>query len=373
MSESQTNPCLWLRGLIPADLVEINPSYNPSDNLNIKYIGTPSFNSGLYYGDASGGDYTSHTPLRRCGIGICKVRAIDGTQIWGAHMNLPGLVQTVARAELFFIFFLLNNAVQNAILEIVTDNLKNCETFNKGPIAASRSMNADLFKSIFSNIHNKGLKVTVRWVPSHIKEKRMKNPDLEIPSFVSEVDVEGNALADALAGDGAKYSQINDMNIPTKYIYYYHLCRKIQRRLVAILCALPSRPKHIPKVSVPREPIEYLMAQTSHFVFKPDSKANIVKCVRCKTCAKIGTPKFRAWLAGTCIAVGSADDRPIRMPYEHIKLAKNTVHHTHNMYKYLNYFYCNTCGCRSKERVRKLAKPCDPPTAAGPKYYNRNS
>ena len=67
----------------------------------------------------------------------------------------------------------------------------------------------------------------------------------------------------------------------------------------------------------------------------------------------------------SCTAVGCANDRPIRMPYEHIQLANNVVHHSHNMYKYLNYYYCNRCGCRAKERVNKLARLCEPAQTAG--------
>ena len=358
-------PCLWLRGLMPATMVVIDPMHTPTDKLNITYIGEPEFGSGLYYGDASGGDYTSYNPLRRCGVGVSKVNPLTCTQLWGAKMNLPGEVQTVARAELYFIFFLLSRAVIGARFEIVTDNLKNCELYNKGPAAASKSINADLFKAIFYYIETSGLTVKVRWMPSHIKEKRDKDPNFAVPSFVTELDIQGNSWADVLAGEAAKVTQINDMNVPTQYLYHYHLVRKIQRRLVSILCALPNRPKHVPKVHIPRDPIDNLVANTAHFVFRPDPTSNILQCIRCKTKARLGTRFVRQWLNGQCSAVGCAHDRPIKLPYEHIQLANNIVHHSHNMYKFLDYFYCNRCGLRARERVNKLSIPCEPPRSAG--------
>jgi len=226
-------------------------------------------------------------------------------------------------------------------------------------------MNADLFKSIFNNISCKALTVKVRWIPSHIKEKRDKDPNFNVPDFMSELDIEANSWADHHAGVAAKCCQINDMNVPTNYLYHYHLTRKIQRRLVTILCSLPNRPKHIPKVSVPRDPVEALIANSQHIVYRPDPSSNIVACIRCKTKSRLGTAQVRSWLSGSCTAVGCANDRPIRMPYEHIQLANNVVHHSHNMYKYLNYYYCNRCGCRAKERVNKLARLCEPAQTAG--------
>ena len=61
--------------------------------------------SGLYYGDASGGAFSSHPKLTRCGIGFCKVNGHTEERLWEVQLNLPGLVQTVPRAELFALHF----------------------------------------------------------------------------------------------------------------------------------------------------------------------------------------------------------------------------------------------------------------------------
>ena len=89
--------------------------------------------SGTYYGDASGGDFSSLPMLRRCGAGIIHTKQIgnDIKQIWGCSLKLIGHVQTVPRAELFALHFLMQEAVEDAKIEFITDNLQNCKLFNK--------------------------------------------------------------------------------------------------------------------------------------------------------------------------------------------------------------------------------------------------
>ena len=88
-------PCLWLRGILPDKFTKIDDKYLPTNLLHIEYAGgTPTFGSGTYYGDASGGEYTRYPSLRRCGVGVCQVDE-NGELIWGMSSNLPGPVQTL--------------------------------------------------------------------------------------------------------------------------------------------------------------------------------------------------------------------------------------------------------------------------------------
>ena len=88
--------------------------------------------------------------------------------------------------------------------------------------------------------------VTLRWMPSHLKE------DADLPIGISILDVQGNAHADHHAGIAARTHRI-DLNVAATHIYYYHLVKKIQRRLVDIVMNLPHRSKqphasvHIPQ------------------------------------------------------------------------------------------------------------------------------
>ena len=107
--------------------------------------------SGIYDGDASGGRFSSHGPLIRCGVGLVKIgynTKGNTFRKWGVQMNLPGSVQTVPRAELYALQHLLNEATEHANIEFITDNKTNCDTFNKGIFAGTKSVNHDLFKHI---------------------------------------------------------------------------------------------------------------------------------------------------------------------------------------------------------------------------------
>ena len=129
--ESVDMPCLWLRGICPKSLTVIPEEYLPTMDykIDIKPYESSSIDaiadSGVYYGDASGGRFSSYGPLIRCGIGLVKVGYdTDNNKYrkWGVQLNLPGLVQTVPRAELYALQYLMNEATQGANIEFITDN-----------------------------------------------------------------------------------------------------------------------------------------------------------------------------------------------------------------------------------------------------------
>ena len=55
----------------------------------------------------------------------------------------------------------------------------------------------DIYEQIFKLAMDKAVKLSVRWIPSHLKD------DDERPPSVSLDDVKGNRLADELAGKAA--------------------------------------------------------------------------------------------------------------------------------------------------------------------------
>ena len=105
---------------------------------------------------------------------------------------MPGSIQTVPRAELFCLQFLVNEAAEFSVLEFVTDNQKNAQTFNKGLEFGAKSINADLFNNIFKCIKDKQIQIKVRWIPSHLAGKIAKDPTSVIPEFVSLFDIKAN-------------------------------------------------------------------------------------------------------------------------------------------------------------------------------------
>ena len=116
-------PCLWLRGILPDHLTNIDASHRPPDELHAHFINPEScvWSSGVYYGDASGGEHTSFPKLRRVGCGIASIDE-HGALSFGAHCNLPGQVQTVSRGELFALVLLVRWMAPLSDVEFITDN-----------------------------------------------------------------------------------------------------------------------------------------------------------------------------------------------------------------------------------------------------------
>ena len=84
MSGSVLLPCLWLRGLLPADMCLPFPIPKPQLE-DIFYFFDPFqlapdphvWPSGLYGTDASGGKYGSFPELRRCGCSAVMLDSMD--------------------------------------------------------------------------------------------------------------------------------------------------------------------------------------------------------------------------------------------------------------------------------------------------------
>ena len=215
--KSQEEPCLWLRGLLPAHYTRVEPEYLPRNDIrvvstNIERIDWVSFKTGTFYGDASGGMFSSMPRIRRIGCGIIQI-SNDGQLIWGQHFNLPGKIQTVPRGELFVLLYLAERLEPFSVITYVTDNQKVSDKFNEGRDAALQSTNCDLFKQLFNLIQAHNLSVTVRWMPCHLK------PDDRRPEAVTEPDVIGNAFAEAQAGEAAKQHAV-PVNGSSTHLYY---------------------------------------------------------------------------------------------------------------------------------------------------------
>ncbi len=81
-AEADSCPCLWLRGILPHNLTQVpddknNIVYEPhyQYDLNMPPIG--EWESGTYFGDGTGGKDTSYPTLRRCGVGVSRMSAIQ--------------------------------------------------------------------------------------------------------------------------------------------------------------------------------------------------------------------------------------------------------------------------------------------------------
>ena len=98
---------MWLRGVLPSPFSNVPDEYFAPNEAKHVYVPciTPiaecTVTSGLYYGGASGGAFSSYPKLTRCGVGLCKVDPSTEDRLWGVQINLPGRIQTAPRAELY--------------------------------------------------------------------------------------------------------------------------------------------------------------------------------------------------------------------------------------------------------------------------------
>ena len=76
---SAQHACLWLRGLLPLDLLQVNTPIPDSSLLRLffQFIQPHEWPSGAYHTDASGGENNEYPLIRRCGIGIVRLNFFD--------------------------------------------------------------------------------------------------------------------------------------------------------------------------------------------------------------------------------------------------------------------------------------------------------
>ena len=174
VAKSEDEPGLWLRGLLPAHYTEIESQYCPPDivkpiSTNPESIDWKSQNmmTGVFYGDASGGIFSSMPRIRRIGCGLVQVDG-DDDLIWAHHFNLPGPFQTVPHSRRYVLLCLVRRLEPGADVTYAADNQKVRDVLVQGEAAASKSTKCDLFKEVFKLIHQHNLKISVKWMPSHL-------------------------------------------------------------------------------------------------------------------------------------------------------------------------------------------------------------
>ncbi len=253
---------------------------------------------------------------------------------------------------------LLELAENMAEIDYVTDNLGLSNTFNKGPEAGYHSINADLFHQIFAYTLEKAIRLSVRWIPSHLLE----NPTKGVFSCKTHLDMVGNSRADILANQAALQACV-PLNISAPILYYIALCKRIQHRLTTIICNLPNRPKRPPKIIEPRVPLQSICDNSSHILHESDSR---IACARCHNSFNKHDPALRGWLQCMCQAIGSSSDKPIPLSLTQLHSGNRVTHHSHKLLQYRGLVYCNKCGSRDgRLGYKKLASQCAPPTPYG--------
>ena len=352
---------------LPSHNTYVSPDVAPSENLEVHPTHAsaidwdhPPLNDGVFYGDASGGIFTSYPTIRRIGCGVVQIKP-DGSLLWALNFNLPGWVQTVPRGELYVLVFVVQRLRPRSVITYVTDNLDVYRMFNKGEQSALKSSNCDLFKLVFSEIRLHHLDVTVRWMPSHLK------PGDPRPVGVSELDIVANDLADEQAKAAAKRVEV-PLNTSTPVLYYYALVRKIQKRLIDVLISLPHRSKtsRSKQLSQPiaRPSLDSLIETSQHFAFLSGTR---VICAVCKCSLPVKGESTRHWLRASCNGAPSDETKPVKLHNTIIQIGHLSTHPSHDLHVIKNVIYCNKCGSHAHTRIKNLARKCQEPGTYGTK------
>ena len=280
--------------------------------------------------------------------------------------NLPGDVQTVPRAETFALLILLQHAVEGSVLHFYIDHQPLRNNFNKGYNHCKNTINADMYHKIFDEIDSKGLEVTVTWMPSHLDT----DPNKVVPGGITSRHIEGNKKADELASEAA-----SDFELPQHIVqpieHYTELVKKIQLRLADIIMNLPPRAIGERPLKEPRPrlaPLQELFPGSKHEPFVNAINTRI-ECSRCKASVTIkgGNTAVRDWLATACVAISSAVDKPVPIPYDNMVIGRKAIHGSHKPYIYKGLVYCHTCGrhAGTGRQIQHLSAQCTTITPAG--------
>ena len=380
---ADTHPCLWLRGLLPNSVMPVNTPVVEHDEFH--FVGDPPqqpWPGGLYFADCSGGQYTSIPLLRRCGVGICRLRdhiCLEGDDPeqpmhWGLFGPLPGTSHTVVRGELYAILVVVRLVVSSCTLTIASDSKVNIDLFYKGLAACLITNNADLWQELFSLIQAKELELRLRWVKGHCVSHEMI-----VKYKMTLYDIVGNLTADALAGRAAQlYEPVPQDCIDIQW--YYAIVRKIQSRAIAVLSSvIPQRSTSSERVErVPRPistPLGVAVLGSRHRFTLFSGSA------RCYVCFE-QAPKMRShlldWLAGPCKvdvslahAFFSGRERPARLPkHRPIPVGRRTAHASHELFVLRGLVFCNRCGYYAARRMINLVDPCEPDSSATLRVLN---
>jgi hypothetical protein len=224
---------------------------------------------------------------------------------------------------------------------------------------------------MFEAIRSRNINLKVRWMPSHVLDKKAKDPTFQIPSDVTPLDIEMNTIVDELAGDAARITEL-PLNVTSVYLRYYFLIRHIQNRNAAIIMSLPERPKYIPKQRDIIESLDDCISSSSHTIFYAHSQSSLIVCADCHGRHRLGLPGCKAWIQSYCAP--TIVNRHVNMPTPvhcgDIHKGNTRIHGSHLMFHIGQLVFCSKCGSYSIARVKKLGSECLAPTDAGQKFLD---
>ncbi len=208
-------------------------------------------------------------------------------------------------------------------------------------------------------------------MPSHLLEdperrrKCSKDPK-PIPSWVQHWHKLGNQHADILAAEACKRFDVAE-ELADPIINRISQLKLIQKRLAAIICHLPERPKvpKLPKVRQRRVTLDDLFATTSHVLLPANStlgwfsRFGSLSCASCHGSCSIKSAGFRAFLAGSCILLKIQEERR-RILGGAISMNGAVSHPSHALKIVDKYYACEHCGFKASNKLQNLKYVCAP-------------
>jgi len=283
---------------------------------------------------------------------------MDGASfLFGMHYPLPGVPQTVPRAEISAAVTVAEMVHEEAKVVYITDNLPLYDNFKEGEHKCIKSTNHDLYKLLFLHIKNKKLDFQIWWMPSHLDEEEGK--DKERPEWVEDAHIQGNDQADRLAKIAARYVEL-DMNAVSPTLHYNKLVTRIQRRLIAILIALPHRkplPRPQPRqaIKIDKPSVEQLVSNSEHYVYLTSSGK--YQCLQCQSSLSPKDSNFTNWIRSSCTPIAPKAN-PLAPIGATIQIGNASSHPSHPIAVYKGLHICVKCGFLGNAKMHKLSEPC---------------
>jgi len=221
--------------------------------------------------------------------------------------------------------------------------------------AALKSVNNDLWKSIFAHVDATNITLQIYWVPGHL--------DTKVPQSrvrVEDVFFALNFCADKFADAAALEAQL-DMNPVSSVLFNSSLVKKIQRRLTRILVSHLEKHKYDKRFPLQKEAkptFQHFVQATSHNLQVCEGR---YVCMDCHASVGKSSVNIINWLKSPCHAAPFDDSLvPARVPgWYRIQRGNNMPHSSHDLMSMRGVLFCMSCGFYGAKKFVRLSRLCD--------------
>ncbi len=269
----------------------------------------------------------------------------------GCRSPLPGKIQTVPRSEVAAVLVLAMHLEYDSV---VSDNLVFVDAFKKGYDFCRKILNSDIYIELFRQLRDRRVCMSVYWIPSHLDDPD-KAAKVEIPSWVTKHHVIGNGHADRLVRASSKDYDL-DIDVAKPVLDHLKLVGRIQRRIAAVVCEMPHRPRTKSRkdtTPVSRVSLQQLIDNTNHSFGEVNF---FYKCMACLHSCSVSSPALRQFLQQECVSC-KISDAGFKV---HGQVSINGVptHPSHALMCIGGCFCCSKCGFYGDKKFVKLRHSC---------------